>query len=298
MSDGRGHVTAFAVAAAGIAVFSAMDVLMKGLSIAIGTYVALVWRNLAAVAIGGTLYLASGDGWPARSTLRVHLIRGAVTTIMALLFFWGLARLPMAQAIALSFVSPLLAQYLSAVMLKERVAPAAVAASLIAAVGVGAILAGQARADLGPEALTGALAVLGSALCYAFNIVLMRQQAQVAKPAEVAFFQALVVAGLLLLAAPWMLSVPPKDQWTAIVAAAVLGTVSAMLLAWGYARAPASHMAPTEYTAFVWASLFGWAVFGETVSGWTVVGAALIVTGCIVAVRTKPIEQPTLEPQA
>jgi len=78
---------AFAVAAAGIAVFSAMDVLMKGLSIAIGTYVALFWRNLIGVAIGGALFVGSRSGWPAPATLRVHLLRGAVTTVMALLFF-------------------------------------------------------------------------------------------------------------------------------------------------------------------------------------------------------------------
>jgi len=178
------------------------------------------------------------------------------------------------------------------------VAPTAIVASVVAATGVVTILMGQARSDLGPEAFWGALAVLGSALCYAFNIVLMRRQAQVAGPAEVAFFQAAVVTGLLATASPWLLDWPPADRWWAIAGAAVLATVSAMLLAWGYARAPASHLAPTEYTAFVWASLFGWAVFGERLSAWTVAGALLIVTGCVIAARSKPLSQPTLETQA
>lgn len=298
MTRAASPAIAFAVAAAGIAVFSAMDVLMKGLSLAIGTYVALFWRNLIGAGVSGALFIASRSGWPAPATLRVHLLRGAVTTVMALLFFWGLARLPMAQAIALSFISPLLAQYLSAILLGERVAPAAIVASLVAAAGVVTILMGQARSEMGPDALWGALAVLGSALCYAFNIVLMRRQAQVAGPAEVAFFQAAVVTGLLATAAPWLLEAPPAAQWPAIAGAAMLATVSAMLLAWGYARAPASHLAPTEYTAFVWASLFGWAVFGEQLSAWTAAGAVLIVAGCLIAARAKPLPQPTLETQA
>ena len=52
-----------------------------------------------------------------------------------------------------------------------------------------------------------------------------------------------------------------------------------MLLSWAYARAEASYLAATEYTAFLWAALFGWLVFGEPLSPFTVAGAALIVAG-------------------
>ena len=76
-------------------------------------------------------------------------------------------------------------------------------------------------------------------------------------------------------------STPPP----AIVIAAALGSVSALLLAWAYARAEAQVLAPVEYTAFVWAACLGYVVFGEHVSLFTLVGAALIIAGCIVAVR-------------
>ena len=50
----------------------------------------------------------------------LHLWRGLVVSVMAFLFFWGLARVPLAEAIGLSFIAPLIALYLAAVLLKEK----------------------------------------------------------------------------------------------------------------------------------------------------------------------------------
>ena len=278
-------LAAFAVATLGIAVFSAMDAVMKGLSLALGAYNALVWRSFAGVAISGVLFLATRTAWPARSVMRVHLIRGSVSAVMAIAFFWGLARVPMAQAVALTFIAPLIALFLAAVLLKEHVGRTAIIASLLAIVGVGVILTGQARAEMGPEAFHGTLAVLVSAICYAYNIVLMRQQAQVAGPIEIAFFQSLIVSVLFALALPFFGAVPALEHLPAIVGSAALATVSLLLLSWAYARGQASYLAPTEYTSFLWAALFGFIIFGETVSPFTLAGAALIITGCVISAR-------------
>jgi S-adenosylmethionine uptake transporter len=282
-----GTITAFAVATLGIAVFSCMDAVMKGLSLAIGAYNTLLWRSVAGVMISGTLFIATRTPWPARSVMRVHLIRGGVSAVMAVTFFWGLARVPMAQAVALAFIAPLIALFLAAVLLKEHVGRTAIIASLLAIAGVGVILAGQARAELGPAAFRGTLAILGSAVCYAYNIILMRQQAQVAGPIEIAFFQSLIVAILFALAAPFIAMVPALHHVPALVGAAALATVSLLLLSWAYARGQASYLAPTEYTSFLWAALLGFLVFGESVSPFTLAGAALIITGCVIAARAR-----------
>jgi S-adenosylmethionine uptake transporter len=278
-------LAAFAVATLGIAVFSAMDAVVKGLSLALGAYNALLWRSFAGVAISGILFVATRTAWPVRSVMRVHLIRGSVSAVMAIAFFWGLARVPMAQAVALTFIAPLIALFLAAVLLKEHVGRTAIIASLLAIVGVGVILTGQARAEMGPEAFHGTLAILVSATCYAYNIILMRQQAQVAGPIEIAFFQSLIVSVSFTLAAPFFGAVPAVVHLPAIIGAAALATVSLLLLSWAYARGQASYLAPTEYTSFLWAALFGFVVFGETVSPFTLAGAALIITGCVIAAR-------------
>lgn len=279
---------AFAAAALGILVFSGMDAVMKGLVIALGVYTTMLWRSLAGILVSGALYATVRSPWPSRPAMRLHIVRGLVSTVMALAFFWGLARVPMAQAIALAFIAPILSLFLAAAILKERVPRGSIIACACAAVGVGLILTGQARADLGADAIDGTIAVLASAVCYAFNIVLMRAQAQVAEPVEVAFWQSVIVGACLAPAAPWFASVPGPEHWPVIAGAAVLAVTSLLLLGWAYRHGPASYLAPTEYTSFVWAAALGWLVFGETLSPWTIAGAVAIVAGSMVAARSKP----------
>lgn len=292
-------LTAFLVGMTGIATFSAMDAVMKGLVIALGIYSTMLWRMVAGVAMSGALF-AARPHWPDRAVMRIHLIRGSLTTVMALLFFWGLAKVPIAQAIALAFIAPLIALFLAAAFLRETIGPRTIGASLIAFAGVMVIFIGQVQADLGREALLGSIAILASAVCYAINIILMRQQALVAGPIEIAFFQNLIVAALLVAAWPFVggAPLPPAGQVPFILLASALSTASLLLLSWAYARAEASYLAATEYTSFLWAMLLGWLVFGESVSLYTVAGAALIVAGCILAARRPEEASPSLEAAA
>jgi S-adenosylmethionine uptake transporter len=276
----------FSVATLGIATFAAMDAIMKGLALAIGAYNAVFWRMVIGLGLSAILYLGQKRVRPTREAMRFHIIRGVVGSVMALTFFWGIARLPLAEAVALTFIAPLISLYLAAVFLKEPVGKAAVFASLLGFAGVLVIVFAQAAAE-GERDLWGAASILCSALLYAYNIILMRQQALVAKPLEIAFFQYVVVVAVLALAAPFLAEPPPAGEWPDLVLAAVLALVSLMLLAWAYRRAEAHRLAPVEYTALVWAALFGFLVFDEEVGISTLVGAALIVAGCLLAARTR-----------
>jgi S-adenosylmethionine uptake transporter len=278
----------FAVATAGIALFSGMDAVMKHLALAIGTYNALLWRTMAGALLAGAFFFAARSPWPGREAMRVHLTRGLLGVPMALLFFWGLAREPLAQAIALAFVAPLIALYLAAIILKEQIEGRAILASVLGFGGVLVIFAGQAKADLGPEAFQGSIAILASAALYAWNIILMRRQALLARPTEVAFFTSGLMAASFLLAAPVLAELPPPQHWPAIVGAALLAFASLLLLSWAYARAEAQHLAPVEYTSFVWAALLGFLVFQEEVQPLTLGGAAMIVVACLIAATRRP----------
>jgi S-adenosylmethionine uptake transporter len=284
-------IIAFAVACLGIAVFSSMDAVVKALCLAIGTYNTLLWRSFAGIGVSAIPWIASRPARPSQAAMRLHVERGVVSAVMAMLFFWGLARTPMAQGIALTFIAPLIAQGLAVWLLKERMQRGALIGSILAFGGVLVILGGQAAAKMGPEALLGAVAVLLSAVAYAYNIILMRRQAQVADPYEVAFFQSLIVALCLAIAMPWLARLPSAEHVPMILLGAVLATVSLILLSWAYARAEASYLAPVEFTAFIWASLWGWVAFEENVGLLTVLGAALIVGGCWMAARAPDLER-------
>lgn len=289
-------VQAFLVTLAAVGILSMMDAVMKALVIALGIFAVSVWRALVNVAIGSLLYLPRRLPWPSAATLRIHVARGVVTTIMAVLFFWGIAQVPLAQAIALTFIAPLIALLLAAAVLGEKIGTRSIAGSLSAFAGVLIIVLGQATSDLGRQALVGSAAILGSALCYAVNIVMMRRQALSAKPLEINFFQSATVMALWI-AAVAVFGVPelPDGQWGWIAIASLLSTAGGLLFAWAYARAEASYLAVTEYSAFLWAAALGWLVFDEYVTGYTLAGALLIVGGCLVASRRKPAVPPEIE---
>ena len=279
---------AFGVAALGIGLFSVMDAFMKSLVLAIGVYNGLFWRTAISTGLGALLWRRGGAGWPDARTLRLHLARGGVTAAMALLFFWGLARLPMAQAITLSYIAPLLALLLGAVLLGERVGARVVLGSVAALGGVLVVLVGD-RVGMGGARIDGAAAILASALLYAVNLVLARMQSQAAGPGEIAFFQSGIVTLILATAAPWLAVLPGADLWPRIIVAACLATGSLALLAWAYAHGDTGFLATTEYTSFVYAAVLGWLVFGERVTPWTLGGAAIIVAACLFAARKRDI---------
>ncbi|ANY19685.1 EamA-like transporter family protein [Tsuneonella dongtanensis] len=274
-----------------IGLLSWMDAFMKNASLAVGAYSALLLRAPLGFAVAFPAWRLSGGKWPARPALRIHLVRGVVVAVMGFLFFYGLTFLPLAQAIAISFVAPLIALFLAAVLLGEKIGRRVIIGALLGLVGVLVILAGKIlRETMTGNAPLGIAAVLGSALLYAWNLVLQRQQALVAKPLEVVTFQSAISFLVLIWFAPFFLVWPDAGAWRDIGISTLLSYSGAMLLTWAYARAETQRLAPLEYTGFLWAVLFGWLFFGEAVSISTTAGAMLIVAGCWIATRGKPPE--------
>ena len=155
---------------------------------AIGTFATMFWRSYRHRPLGNP-YLARAAG-PDGPTCAFTCC-AADDWPMAILFFWGLARVPLAQAVALAFIAPLIALYLAALILKETIGrrTSRVAGRLCRR---GRHLRRPGAGRPRPVALLGSFAILVSAVLYALNIILMRQQALVAGPVEIAFFQNVV----------------------------------------------------------------------------------------------------------
>jgi S-adenosylmethionine uptake transporter len=288
----RGALYPFLVTLVAIGLLSLMDSYMKAASIAVGAFSALVVRSLLSSGLTIPLWLWKGPGWPEKHVLRLHVIRGVNSAIMALTFFWALVYLPLAEAIALAFISPVIALGLAAVILKEKIAGKAITAAMLSLLGVVIIVGGRiGRETMSDEAALGVVMVLLSAAFYAWNLILQRQQALVAKPLEIVTFQNVTVALVLLLGTPFFFRMPQGDAWIDIGMATLLALVAAPMMAWAYARAEAQVLVPVEYTGFAWAALFGWIFFGEEVRLTTIAGAALIIVGCWIAAPRKHTEQ-------
>lgn len=280
---------AILVCTLGIFLLSAMDAAVKGLVVVIGAYNTLLWRSVFATATAGAAWTAATNRRTSADALKLHVRRGVVVAFVALSFFFGLGRLPLAEAIALSFIAPLVALFLAALLLGERIGRAAVWASLVGLIGVIVIMAGKfGRTGYAPDAFLGMMAIIASAVLYAYNLILARRQALVAKPLEIVFFQNLVVGVTLGLASPWLGVGLPQAQWLPLAGVTALALAGHGLMSWAYARAEAQYLIPTEYSAFVWAIILGWVFFHEQVTWTTFAGAALIIAGCLIASRARP----------
>jgi len=266
-----------------------MDAAIKGAALEIGAYSAYFLRCVIGFVIIAPIWRARGGKWPERAVLKIHLLRGVVVAFMGWTFFISLVRLPLAEAIALSFIAPLIALYLAAVLLGEKIERRAIIAALLGLAGVLVIIGGKIGGErMSDAALLGLIALLLSAVLYAWNLVLQRQQALVASPMEVSTFQNGVVTLVLGLGAPLLLVLPEGKVWLDITLGAALAVGAAIMLSWAYARAEAQVLVPIEYTGFLWASLFGWWFFGEQVTLTTALGALLIVIGCWISTRRRP----------
>jgi S-adenosylmethionine uptake transporter len=281
----------------GIAFFCAMDAVMKMLIGRAPVLSATVWRYAAAILFCLAIWWQAGRPAITRDMLRPHALRGVVIAATAFLFFWSLTRLPLVDAVALSFVGPLLVAPLAAVGLSERLEPRAVLAALagfagvlVAATGAPTVAAG-APTSPGPLALwlgvtertLGVFAVVAAAVLYAVSIVMMRNRAARDGPAIVSLLgAAFPLLWLSPVVAATGVPVLPRlsDAWLVLLAGA-LGAAALQFYARALALAQAQRMAPFEYTAFFWAALWGWAAFDEGVSPATFAGAVVIAAACL-----------------
>lgn len=294
-----------------IGMLSLMDAYMKEAALLAGALMASFVRNVAGVSITAPIWLATGRGRPTPEAMRVHILRGTVSAFMMTTFFFALTRLRLAEAIAISFIAPVVALFLARWMLGEDVGKRAFLGAGMCVIGMAVIVAGR----LSNEAMdahnwVGLASLVLSAVLYAFNLVLQRRQALLARPVEIALFQNLIVSmvlGCCVLTAlalretlwaglPALLELPQEAALWPIAASALLSISAQLLLSWSYARAEAQVLVPMEYSGLVWAALFGWLFFGELVTPAVVGGAALIVAGCWIAAlrRSKgPVSEQT-----
>ena len=276
------------IATLGILLFSMMDAVMKGQALAMGTYNAMFWRMAMGALLVAVLYLPTQPAPASGTVLRIHIIRAALTAVMAYLFFFGLTRIPLAQAIGLSFIAPIITLFLAVPILGERIGANAKLAAVLGFGGVMVVVGGELLAvDAGSD-LLGMTAVLVSAVMYAFNLVLQRMQALIAQPLEIAFYQNVIVFLLLLVGVPFAVTWPANAaQWGGAALAAAFAVTSLMLMSLAYRQAEAQRLVAIEYTAFIWAAMLGWWFFAETVTARTLMGTGLIILGCLISARER-----------
>ena len=273
------------------AVFSgaSIDAAVKYLADDMDVFTLMAWRFvIAGICLFG-VYFWLGKPVPKWEAIRFHALRGLIQTGSVLTFFWSLTQLALAEATVIGFTSALMIAPIAWLVLGERLSGVAVGA---AALGFGgAVLAATGSTEGAPEdanRLAGVIVCLLAALFYALTLVLMRLRTRKEDTFTIVMFTNVFPALYLL---PYLIAtdpVPAIVDMPIYIGLAAAGVFVWWLMTIGYARAEAQKLAPLEYTALIWASLFGVLIFDET-PGWQLwLGAALIIGACLlIALETK-----------
>jgi drug/metabolite transporter (DMT)-like permease len=122
---------------------------------------------------------------------------------------------------------------------------------------------------------------LVAAFCYANYQIATRLIGRTDDPLATLFYTSIGGAAVTSLAVPFDWIWPTVAQWLILVALGGLGALGHFLVITAFTRAPASVLAPMHYTVLIWATLFGYLVFGDLPDVWTLVGAAVIVASAL-----------------
>lgn len=269
----------------GVAALSGMDALGKRVAAEYSVFQMLAVRSTVALALvlalvhirGGLRTLRTGQ-------LRGHALRSLCGLVAFACFYAALRQLPLADAVAIAFGSPFLVTALAGVFLKEAVSARQWVAIAVGFAGM-LVIVRPGGGGLRPAALL----VVASGVAYACMMVLARAMTRPGRPYESTFsFVFYMLVGQAC--AGWLAAV---TAWRALDAAAlarmcgmgVLGVIGNYGLAEAFRKAPVATVAPFEYTGLIWAVLFGAVLFGDVPSASFWVGAAVIVTAGLFALR-------------
>lgn len=239
-----------------------------------------------------------GAGVLARPRPWLQAGRGAAVAIASLCFFTAIHLMPLADAMAIVFTSPMLTALFSALVLRERVERAAWVSTGLAFAGVLAVLRPNLLA-LGWPALLPLVAAVGMAVLFLLN----RKAAGLAPPIAMQLYLAIWATPVLLMAAAaghvsGVLPVPVPDAWIVVRVAlvALAATTGHLFIYKATELASAATIAPMTYVQMLIAVAAGMALFGDHPAAATLAGAALIIGGGLVLWRSQRPREAALAP--
>ena len=203
---------------------------------------------------------------------RFQLMRGVTLLGSSLLFITGLRYLPIAEASATGFVSPLFVTALSIIFLGERVGMRRWAATAVGLFGVLVILRPGTSAFH-----AAAFFPVISALSWASTLIMTRMMSGRDPAITTMTYSSIVGVSILTLLVPFVWVAP---SWHDLLLGLLIGVASTLgqwIVVLAFRYADASVLAPFQYTQLLWVSILGFLVFGELPDIWTVVGAVFIV---------------------
>jgi drug/metabolite transporter (DMT)-like permease len=264
--------------------FAAMAALVKIVSKSLSNEMVVFFRNLCAlVFILPWIWYRRPHGGIKTSFFQLHLIRGLAGLGAMYCFFYAINQLHLSEACLLAATSPLFIPVIAYVWVREPVAQKVRGAIIIGFIGIILILKPGLEV-FQPVAFVG----LAAGVLAALAMVSIRRMSTSEPTIRIVFYFTLL--GTLISAVPlvWSWQSPQPRVWWMLVFIGMLAAVGQILITKGYSLAPAAQVGPFTYGNVVFAALFGWIFWGESLDAMTWIGAVLIcIAGIIATRRTK-----------
>ncbi len=276
----RGPIAGIALALAGYACFAMQDAMVKWLVASYEVPQIPFMRSLVIVLVAGLLVRYRRHPSILKSPYRGTVALRAGLMLLAWLLFYNAARhLGLAELTTLYFSAPIIVMVLSIFILKEKIG----AGRWIACIGgfIGVLIA--ANPSHSPTLLPAAMCIVAG-FCWAWSTILIRLVSRSETTLTQMYATSLLFGIACALSFPWTWKTPDASGAALMLGLGVISTIGQFLLYEGFRHAPASTLAPIEYSGLVWAFVYGYVIWAEVPAANVFVGAFLIVVSSFVLV--------------
>lgn len=268
-----------------VALFAVMDTMSKYLTKFYPPTNVLFARYLFhCLLVLAVLAPTKGLGFVKTRRIGIQIVRGIMLAAASLCFVTAVKYMPLAEATAVQFLSPLIVTVLAVIFLKEQMDAVRWLAVCAGFIGVLIII----RPGSGVFAWS-ALLPLGTAILFASYQVITRKLAGLESVYTSIFYPGVVGSLMLLATLPMQWVAPQSLAHAALLAlAGIVGGAAHLILIRAYDYAPASRLAPFSYAQLIWVTLTGFLVFDNLPDGWSLFGiAVLAASGIASAMRQR-----------
>lgn len=249
----------------------------------------LFWRQLLTVPLLLGYLAWRGEVSRLRTQrLGSHARRAALGTLGMLFTFGAPLLLPLAESTTLGFTTPVFAVILSALLLKEQVGPIRWLAVALGLAGV-VIIAQPGHNAIAPF---GAFVGLGAGFMVALISIQLRDLNRTEEPLSIVFWFAALSCPVLALSLPFAMTHHSAGQWTLLLGLGLLGCLGQLLLTASLRFGQVASVVVMDYSALAWATLYGWAIWGDVPPVATWLGAPVIIAaGAVIAWRERMLHK-------
>jgi drug/metabolite transporter (DMT)-like permease len=213
--------------------------------------------------------------------IKFQILRSSFLFLSTVFFFYAISVISLAEALTLSFISPIIATILSFVILKEKVGPRRWVAVIAGFIGVLFVI----RPGFN-EINLATLAAVGAGICYGFYLISTRKLSAVDSPLMTLIFTGLTGCIVISLIVPFFWTWLSISQWTLLISLAAIGTMAHFLLILSLRYAEASKLAPLGYSEIIMNVIIGYYFFSDFPNQWIWIGLIIIVaSGIYISLR-------------